>query len=190
MLESGISGTGGGVTMTPNAGYELRREAPSVVVRALALRQRRNPAWPHRRPSQRARRIRRLTRGNSLTPAVLRWDAQVAERTKRSTAHLRETNFAVLSRRISSHLTAESKGPSRMVQDKSAARAQAGRHGRRGADNPAERYGGRRPAQRDGGGSHDTYRHFALPLWSRGRAKWRSYVTASDRSRLPSSRRL
>jgi len=52
--------------MTPNAGYELRREAPSVVVRALALRQRRNPAWPHRRPSQRARRIRRLTRGNSL----------------------------------------------------------------------------------------------------------------------------
>jgi hypothetical protein len=31
----------------------------------------------------------------------LRWDAQVAERTKHSTAHLRETNFAVLSRQPS-----------------------------------------------------------------------------------------
>jgi hypothetical protein len=41
-----------------------------------------------------------------------------------------------------------------------------------------------------GWGSHATYRHFALPRWSRGRAKWRSYVTALDRSRLPSSRRL
>jgi hypothetical protein len=45
-------------------------------------------------------------------------------------------------------------------------------------------------ARGTGWGAHDVYRRLALPrsLGSRGRTGWQSQVTASDRSRLPSSR--